>query len=121
VATGELEALGSKIRESIDRRILSFLGILMKGNKVAAGRETIQKALRKHAVHLLLQAADADIRLSGTPGMEVPVRALFSRERFGQALGKAPQPLLGILDAKGSQALLKMIDMKKEIEQGGGE
>ncbi len=121
VDPSELKGLEARIREAVERKILSFIGILMKGKKIVTGRESIGKFLRKGDLHLLLQASDGKGLLSDNAAGDVPVRVLFNRKDLGSSIGKPPQPVLGILDAGGGRELTRLIDMQNRIELGGGE
>lgn len=121
IEASELSGLEKKVDEALDRKIFSFLSVLMKGKKIVIGRESIRESLRRGKIHLLLRAADARDAQSGSSKANVTVRVLSSRGRLGDCIGKAPQPAVGILDARGGQELLRMIDMKNGLELGGGE
>lgn len=112
----ELRSLDQKIRHLLEERICSFLGILMKGKKIVTGRESIQKSFQKGEVHLLLQAADVSSPILSDTRQGVPVRVLLSRETLGHSVGKAPQPVLGVVDERASKKLIKLIDMKNAFE-----
>ncbi len=116
VEPSELRSLGQKVRSVLEERICSFLGILMKGKKIVIGRESIQKSFQKGEVHLLLQAVDVrDPVFSGT-SQDVPVRVLLTRENLGRSIGKAPQPVLGIIDERACKKLIQLIDMQNRLE-----
>lgn len=121
IESAEVHDLGRKVRDALDTRVLSLIGVLRKARKVVAGRDAIRKSLGRCEVYLLIQASDAEGPLTGRHAGPLSVRTPFSRERLGKAVGKGPQPLLGVLDEGGGKEILRMIDMKNSLASSGGE
>jgi len=116
----QLQCLEERIRTALERSIFSFLGVLMKGNKIVTGRESIRKKLERGVIHLLLTASDASGLHSGIPE-EVTVRSYGTSRRLGESIGKAPQPVLGILGPDAVRKLLRLIDQVEGLEPERGE
>jgi predicted RNA-binding protein YlxR (DUF448 family) len=120
IAASELEGLEGRIREALIVKAHSFLSVLRKGNKIVVGRESIQRRLKKKEIHLLLLAKEAAEAWTGIGGGSVPLQIFFSREQLGSAVGKSPQPALGVLDERASLELIRLIEMIKGLEPGRG-
>ncbi len=120
VPATELVGLEEKICELLEEKIHSFLGILRKGNQIVVGRESIRKRLKKKEIHLLLLAEESSEKRTSYDQENISLRILFSRERLGQAVGKAPQPVVGVLDEKASLELIRLIDMVGRLSSGRG-
>jgi predicted RNA-binding protein YlxR (DUF448 family) len=116
VDPSELAQLETRIKDTLERKVYSFLGVLMKAKKIVVGRESIEKVMKKGALHLLVQASDGAGSNGGNAGCSVPVRTVFSRDRLGKSVGKKAQPRLGVVDSKGARELVRLIDMAEELE-----
>ncbi|NOY53840.1 MAG: DUF448 domain-containing protein [Deltaproteobacteria bacterium] len=110
VPASELAGLEEKICGVLENKIRSFLSVLRKGNRIVAGRESIQKRIHQGEVYLLILAEESSKKRAGYERKNIPLRIFFSRERLGRAVGKAPQPVLGVLDERASLELIRWID-----------
>jgi len=120
VPTSELTGLEKKIRDALQGKLQAFLGILRKGNRIVVGRESIRKRLKKREIHLLLLAEESSGRRTDYEQGNIPLRILFSRERLGRAVGKSPQPVIGVLDERASLELIRLVDMADRLSPGRG-
>jgi predicted RNA-binding protein YlxR (DUF448 family) len=118
VSPSETEGLADKIAELLAQRALSLLGVLRKGKRVIVGRDSIRSELKRGQIHLLVTACDVEDNLFGQGAEALVARSPFSRERLGHAVGKGPQPVLAVLDEKGSREMRRWIDRMKGLESG---
>lgn len=120
VQASEIAGLEEKVLNALQGKVQAFLGVLRKGNQIVVGRESIRKKLKKREVHLLLLAVESSAKRAAYEHEDIPLRVLFSRERLGRAVGKAPQPVVGVLDERASLELIRLIDMADRLSSVGG-
>jgi len=120
VQASELAGLEQKIRGLLEEQLQSFLSVLRKGNQIVVGRESIRKKLKKKEIHLILLAEESSEKRAGYEQENISFRVLFSRERLGQAVGKSPQPVVGVLDVRASLELIRLIDRADRLSSGRG-
>ncbi len=118
IASSETEGLADKIAELMAQRALSLLGVLRKGMRVIVGRDSIRTELKRGKIHLLVTACDVEGNLFGRGAETLVARSPFSRERLGHAVGKGPQPVLAVLDEKGSREMRRWMDRMKGLAWG---
>lgn len=101
-------------------RVLSLLGIAMRGRNLVSGEFQTLEAVKSASAMLVIIAEDAS---ANTKKMftdkcrfyNVPVREYGSKEKLGRAIGKDMRSSLGICDAGLAEALIRQM----ECENGG--
>jgi len=120
VSASDLAGLEETICRLLEEKVRSFLSVMRKGNQVVVGRESIAKKIKKKEVSLLLLAEESSEKRAGYEGKNIPLRVFLSRDRLGGAVGKGPQPVLGILDERASLELVRWIDWVESLCSGRG-
>ncbi len=101
-------------------KILSLLGIAMRGRNLVRGEFQTLEAVKNASAMLVIIAQDASANTKKLftdkcSFYEVPVREYGLKEELGRAIGKDMRSSLGICDAGLAEALIRQLD----CENGG--
>ena len=109
-------------------KVLSLLGIAMKGNRLVSGEFQTLEAIRKGSAMLVIIAEDASdntrkLFRDKCSFYQVPIVCFGTREELGNAIGKESlRSSLGVCDAGLADAIIKRLEGNKEPEgRKGGE
>jgi ribosomal protein L7Ae-like RNA K-turn-binding protein len=102
------------IRERVDRKVASLLGLARRARKVVSGVEAVESAVKKRGVRLILTAVDASERSVAA------IRALAARagitcqthlamEQLGTAVGGAPRSCVAVTDPQLAEAVKSVL------------
>ena len=99
-------------------RILSLLGIAMKGRNLVSGEFQTLEAIRKGSAMLVIIAEDASdntrkLFTDKCSYYEVPTAYYGTRETLGKAIGKDFRSSLGVCDAGLADAIMKQLKEKQ--------
>lgn len=97
-------------------KVLSYLGLAMKANRVASGEFSTEKAVKERKAKLVVIAEDAS---SNTKKMfqnmctyyKVPILFFADKEILGHSVGKQVRASLAILDQGLADAIVKTIQL----------
>ncbi len=98
-----------------ERRLLDLLGLAARAGALVTGTDAVRQSVREGEVHGVLLAADASAAQRGKllPLLQargVPSRLLFSRQRFGAAIGRGPVSAIGIRNDGFARRLAELAD-----------
>lgn len=102
----------------MQNKILSILGIAMKGRNLVSGEFQTLEAIRKGSARLVIVAEDASdntkkLFSDKCRSYGVPIRYFGTREEFGDAIGKESlRSSLGVCNAGLADAIMKQLDGK---------
>ena len=101
-------------------KVLSLLGIAMRGRNLVSGEFQTLEAVKNASAMLVIIAQDASANTKKLftdkcRFYEVPVREYGLKEELGRAIGKDMRSSLGICDAGLAEALIRQL----ECENGG--
>lgn len=100
-------------------KVLSFLGIAMKGRRVVSGEFQTQEAVKGGQAHLVLVASDASentkkLFRDKCAFYKVPVYEYGTKEDLGRAIGKDLRSSLAVCDLGLAAAVIKQLEMKTQ-------
>ena len=98
-------------------RILSLLGIAMKGRNLLSGEFQTLEAVKKGSAMLVIIAEDASDRTrklftDKCSFYHVPVVVFGTRQELGRAIGKDLRSSLGVCDAGLADAIMRKLEEK---------
>lgn len=102
----------------MQNRILSLLGIAMKGRNLVSGEFQTLDAIRKGSAMLVIVAEDASdntkkLFSDKCAYYQVPVYFYGTKEQFGDAIGKEGlRSSIGVCNAGLADAIMKQLDGK---------
>ena len=105
-------------------RILSLLGLSLRGGNLAVGEEPVDAAARAKDARLLLLAADsADNTRRRCEHMALAgnclwVRLPCTKEQMGRALGRTSVALAAVTDTGLASALAKLLEEQDPVQYG---
>lgn len=99
-------------------KILSLLGIAMKGRNLVSGEFQTLEAIRKGSAMLVIIAEDASdntrkLFSDKCAFYHVPMVCFGTREEFGAAIGKGLRSSLGVCNAGLADAIIKQLEGKE--------
>jgi len=101
-----------------ENKILSLLGIAMKGHHLVSGEFQTLDAMKKGSAMLIIIAEDASDRTrklftDKCSFYKVPVACFGTKEELGRAIGKDLRSSLGVCDAGLADAIIKQLERKQ--------
>ena len=102
----------------MQNKILSILGIAMKGRNLVSGEFQTLDAVRKGYARLVIVAEDASdntkkLFSDKCRSYQVPIRFFGTKEEFSNAIGKESlRSSLGVCNAGLADAIMKQLDGK---------
>lgn len=105
-------------------RILSLLGIAMKGRNLVSGEFQTLDAIRKGSAMLVIIAEDASgntkkLFTDKCSYYGVPIACCGTKAELGRAIGKDLRSSLGVCDAGLADVISRQLKEKQAAEQGG--
>lgn len=99
----------------MQNKILSLLGIAMKGRNLVSGEFQTLEAIRKGSAMLVIIAEDASdntrkLFTDKCSFYNVPVRMYGQKEELGRAIGKDLRSSLGVCDAGLADTIIKRLE-----------
>lgn len=98
-------------------KILSLLGIAMRGRNLVSGEFQTLEAIKKGSAMLVIIAEDASdntrkLFTDKSTFYEVPVISYGTKESLGRAIGKDLRAAVGVCDAGLADAIIKQLEEK---------
>lgn len=95
-------------------KVLSLLGIAMKGRRLVSGETQTLEAIRKGSAMLVIIAEDASdntrkLFVDKSGYYHVPVVSFGTKESLGGAIGKELRSAVGVCDAGLADAIMKQL------------
>ncbi len=95
-------------------KVLSLLGIAMKGRKLVSGEFQTLNAIKKGSAMLVIIAEDASDNTKKlfndkSAFYEVPAVSFGTKESLGHAIGKELRSAVGVCDAGLADAIIKQL------------
>lgn len=95
-------------------KVLSLLGIAMKGRRLVSGETQTLEAIRKGSAMLVIIAEDASdntrkLFADKSGYYHVPVVNFGTKESLGDAIGKELRSVVGVCDAGLADAIMKQL------------
>lgn len=95
-------------------KVLSLLGIAMKGRRLVSGETQTLEAIRKGSAMLVIIAEDASdntrkLFADKSGYYHVPVASFGTKESLGDAIGKELRSAVGVCDAGLADAIMKQL------------
>ena len=105
------------MRNLKQNKILSLLGIAMKGRNLLSGEFQTLEAVKQGSAMLVIIAEDASDRTrklftDKCSFYKVPVICFGTREELGRAIGKDLRSSLGVCDVGLADAIMKQLEEK---------
>ena len=99
-------------------KILSLLGIAMRGRNLVSGEFQTQEAVKNGSAMLVIIAEDASdntkkLFTDKCSFYEVPVQQYGTKEELGKAIGKDLRSSIGVCDAGLADAIIKRLEEEK--------
>lgn len=103
------------MRNLKQNKILSLLGIAMRGHNLVSGEFQTLEAIKKGSAMLVIIAEDASdntrkLFTDKSAFYEVPVRSYGTKESLGRAIGKDLRSSVGVCDAGLANAILRQME-----------
>jgi len=100
-------------------KILSLLGLAMRGKNLVSGELQTQEAVKKNTAMLVIVATDASPNTkklfhNKCAYYEVPIYEYGTKESLGQAIGKENRSSVGVCDAGLADALIKQLELEEK-------
>ena len=97
-------------------KVLSLLGIAMRGRNLVSGEFQTLEAVRNGTAMLVIIAEDASANTKKLftdkcTYYGVPVRSFGEKDELGRAIGKDERSSLGVCDAGLADAIIKQLEM----------
>lgn len=98
-------------------KILSLLGLAMKGHNLVSGETQTENAVKSGSAMLVIIAEDASENtkkhfLDKCSFYEVPAYVYGSKEDLGRAIGKDIRSSVGVCDSGLAEAIIKRLETK---------
>ncbi|WP_230399664.1 L7Ae/L30e/S12e/Gadd45 family ribosomal protein [Novisyntrophococcus fermenticellae] len=98
-----------------DKRIYSFLGLAMKGGKIASGEFQVEHAVKSGTAALVIVTEDASENTRKKFGnmceyYRTPICYFGKMEELGTAIGKAFRASLAVTDENMAKAIAKQMN-----------
>lgn len=106
---------GSRLREMMDEKVYSFLGLATKAGKLISGDETCERAVKAGKVRLVIVTEDASGNtrkkfMDMCSYRNVAIRCFGKKEKLGRHIGKSVRSVVAVIDGSFAEHLLEMID-----------
>ena len=105
-----------------NKRILSLLGLALRGGNLAVGEEPVEAAARARDARVLLLAADAAENTRrraehfALAGQCLGLRTPFTKEELGRALGRTSVALAAVTDTGLAGAVVRRLSAALRIK-----
>ncbi len=98
-------------------KVLSLLGLLMKGRNIVSGEDTVLNELKKENLSLVILAGDASDNTKKRFNDKakyrgVPVMEISDKQSLGRSIGKDYRSVIGVMDKKAAKSLLSYISLE---------
>ena len=98
-------------------KVLSLLGIAMRGRNLVSGEFQTLEAIKKGSAMLVIIAEDASdntkkLFTDKCSFYEVPVKRYGTKQELGRAIGKDLRSSIGVCDAGLADAIIKQLDVE---------
>ena len=98
-------------------KVLSLLGLAMRGRNLVSGEFQTLEAIKKGSAMLVIIAEDASdntkkLFSDKCSFYEVPVKQYGTKEALGRAIGKDLRSSIGVCDAGLADAIIKQLDVE---------
>lgn len=102
------------LRSLRQNKVLSLLGIAMKGRNLVSGEFQTLEAIKKGSAMLVIIAEDASdntrkLFTDKSTFYGVPVASFGTKESLGHAIGKEQRSAVGVCDAGLADAIIKQL------------
>lgn len=110
-----LRNLKNTMMKNNEDKVLSLLGLLMKGRNIVSGEDTVLNELKKERLSLVIIAGDASGNTKKrfndkAKYRDVPVIEISTKEKLGRSIGKEYRSVIGIMDKKAAKSLLSYVE-----------
>ena len=108
-----------------NKRILSLLGLALRGGNLAVGEEPVEAAARAKDARVLLLAADAADNTRrraehfAQAGQCIWIRAPFTKAELGRAMGRTSVALAAVTDVGLANAVVRRMAELDPVRYGG--
>lgn len=96
-------------------RILSFLGLAVRGRNLVSGEFSTEKAVKEEKAKLVVVSADASdntkkLFTNKCSYYHVPLAFYADKESLGKAVGKEPRSSVAVTDYGMAQNIIKLLE-----------
>ncbi len=95
-----------------ENNILTMLGFATKAGQIASGDYNVRHMMLKHRVNALVLAGDLNPSVHAkwmrrAEEAQIPCVTIADKEKLGQAIGRSPRAVVGILNASFAETIMK--------------
>ena len=103
----------------IQNKVLSLLGIAMRGRNLVSGELQTEEAVKKNTALLVIVAKDASpntkkLFYNKCSFYEVPICEYGTKESLGRAIGKESRSSVAVCDEGLAEAIIKQLEIEEK-------
>ena len=103
----------------IQNKVLSLLGIAMRGRNLVSGELQTEEAVKKNTALLVIVAKDASPNTktlfhNKCSFYEVPICEYGTKESLGRAIGKESRSSVAVCDEGLAEAIIKQLEIEEK-------
>ena len=111
-----------QIPDSAEKKVLSWIGMATKANKIVSGEFATERAVKTGKATLVFVSGDASANTkkkfrNSCMFYEVPLYSITDKESLGKAMGKEMRSSVAIVDPGFAEAILKVLDSGKKLPE----